>query len=134
MQQPRLEGKVARLMVKWKPGDVDRTLGDGKFVARIPPALAVVVDHDVVRLRRYLVFLDNLRAVIDIHTVVAQWLAEFVDERSYGMWHVSSRSGEACCELLYSVYLLLTVGLKVTQTGSNVAANICLDITRYNSF
>ena len=121
-------------MVKWKPGDVDRTLGDGKFVARIPPALAVVVDHDVVRLRRYLVFLDNLRAVIDIHTVVAQWLAEFVDERSYGMWHVSSRSGEACCELLYSVYLLLTVGLKVTQTGSNVAANICLDITRYNSF
>ena len=82
MQQPRLEGKVARLMVKWKPGDVDRTLGDGKFVARIPLALAVVVDHDVVRLRRYLVFLDNLRAVIDIRTVVAQWLAEFVDERS----------------------------------------------------
>jgi len=24
------------------------------------------------------------------------------------IWHVSPRSGEACCELLYSVYLYLT--------------------------
>jgi len=32
------------------------------------------------------------------------------------MWNVSPRSGEACCELQYSVYLLRAVGCALSQT------------------
>jgi len=43
----------------------------------------------------------------------AGWQVTFCDP----VWHVSSRSGKACCELLYSVYLHVYLYLKRVQAS-----------------
>ena len=46
--------------------------------------------------------------VLGGNVISAGWQVTLCDS----IWHVSSRSDEACCELLYSVYLYLTLGVR----------------------
>ena len=44
------------------------------------------------------------------------------------VWHVSSRSGEACCELVYSVYLFFTFYLYKRRGGRYLPVEVLLSL------